>query len=138
MNPRETKALRWIANATGYRTDQIKFTNNRSPDFTTPDGQGFEVKTLKFHGIDTWPRQWDQLKALRRCTILVFSEGEEPEAIIPIAELPDGPSKWEDISIRFLAQCPGSTERTRLWSEYVADCARMTRRVAIREGRLME
>ncbi|MBU1173097.1 MAG: hypothetical protein KKD44_26335 [Proteobacteria bacterium] len=84
MNHIEAKALKWISKTTGYPENQISFNNNRSPDFTTPDGQGFEVKYHPQHGsIRLWPRQWTQLEKHPGCSILVFGEDNQPKAIIP-------------------------------------------------------
>lgn len=120
VNHIEAKALKWISKITGYPEKQISFTNNRSPDFTTPDGQGFEVKYHPKHGsIRLWPRQWMQLEKHPDCSILVFGEDSQPKAIIPIAELQYGTKRWGNIPICYLLRCPGSNERTILRENYL-------------------
>jgi len=120
MNHIEARALKWLAKVTGYPESQIRFTNNSSPDFTTPDGQGFEIKYHQRHRcIVLWPRQWTRLIKHPDCSILVFAEDNQPEAIIPIAELQYGTKRWGNIPICYLTRCPGSDKRTVLRENYL-------------------
>lgn len=124
MNHIEARALKWIAKTTSFLEDTIAFTNNSSPDFTTPEGQGFEVKYHRKHGsIILWPRQWAQLEKHPNCNILVFAEDNQPETIIPIAELQYGTKRWGNIPICYLARCPGSNKRTMLRGDYLKKLA---------------
>ena len=120
MNHIEARALKWIAKTTGFPEGQIGFTNNSSPDFTTPDGRGFEVKYHgRYRSVLLWPRQWVQLEKHPNCSILVFAEDNQPEAIIPIAELQWGTKRWTNIPICYLSRCTGSSERTMLREDYL-------------------
>ena len=101
MNHVEAKALNWLAANTGFSKDEIKFHGSSSPDFTTPDGQGYEIKYRqpKKRTITLYPRQWLELLRHLRAYILVFGEGTEPEAIIPMDELPLGTRHWRNFTI---------------------------------------
>ena len=120
MNRIEAKALQWLAKTTGLPEHLITFSNNSSPDFTTSDRRGFEVKYHRQHGsIVLWPRQWAQLQQCPDCTILVFAEDEEPEVVIPVTQLEYGTKHWGHVPIRYLTRCPGSDNRTMLRANYL-------------------
>ena len=106
MNKIEERALKWIAETTGYGKGEIQFSNNSSPDFTLPDGRSFEVKysylkekVKKRKHITIYPRQWAHLVTLTDCTILVFTQGDKPEYVIPMSEIPVGTKTWRDVRI---------------------------------------
>ena len=129
MNLIEARALKWIAKTTGWPEGEISFTNNSSPDFTAPDGQGFEVKHHPRHGsVMLWPRQWAQLENHPDCSILVFAEDNQPEAIIPIADLQWGTKRWANIPICYLPRCPGSSKRTMLREDYLRRVRKVMRK----------
>ena len=97
MNKIEIVALEWLSRFTGFSKDDIKFSNNSSPDFLTPDGQGFEVKRCwGYHGnyFTIYNRQWQYLLEHPNCRILLFSDKNLPDAIIPLSELPIGINRW--------------------------------------------
>ena len=110
----ETKALHWLINTCGYSRQSIKRNIIGNPDFETDGGQGFEVKTCqgaKFvrhhrneHGgiLFSSMKQWIELLQHPDCQILVFGEGKEPIAIIPMSALPIGTQDWHDFSIRVM------------------------------------
>jgi len=126
MNRIEAKALQWLAKTTGLPEHLISFSNNSSPDFTTSDRRGFEIKYHRQHGsIVFWPRQWAQLQQHPDCTILVFAEDEEPEAVIPVTQLEYGTKRWGYIPICYLTRCPGSDNRTMLRADYLRKVKRL-------------
>ena len=95
----------------------IKFTSNNSPDFTTPCGEGFEVKYCpQYHGHPRWsftiyPSQWASLLNHPNCKVLVFRNSPEPDYIIPMHELPLGTKHWKHIRIDCHPTNPGSVPR---------------------------
>jgi len=101
MNYIEARALRWISKYTSVEETEIRYSNNTSPDFTAPDGQGFEIKHYfpPDRRIMIYPRQWLSLLQVPNCLILIFGNGEEPDAIIPISALPFGTKRWHQFGI---------------------------------------
>ena len=120
MNRAEIQALCWLSKTTGYKEDEISFANNRSPDFTTPDGKGFEVKSLYGKRIVLDSRQWVNLYQHLDCVILVFADSSEPYAIIPLREIPPGVREWHDLKITIVRYNSGSISRI----DYLAQIAR--------------
>ncbi len=105
MNSAERKALAWLCTTKGYKESDIRFKNNDSPDFLTPDGQGFEVKrihkpTANRRVINIYPRQWHRLLQMCNTFFLLWGDGDSPEGIIPVNELPIGTKRWGSIVIR--------------------------------------
>lgn len=101
MNHIEATAVKWLASTTGFSEPEIIFHGSSSPDFTTPDGKGYEVKHRipKHKSITLYPRQWADLLTHPDCSILVFGEGDKPESIIPMSELPLGTRRWDNLTI---------------------------------------
>lgn len=120
MNEPEIRARRWIASTTGYDEAEIVHRMNRSPDFLTPDGQGYEVKSCKYRRISTWPSQWKQLKKLPKCKILVFGKEDKPIAILDVSKIPFGVPSYSGVSITWLPRCPGATVDTLTQEEYLS------------------
>lgn len=123
MNHIEARALKWIAKTTGYPENQISFSNNSSPDFTTPAGQGFEVKYCPYYprrrrarAFMIYPRQWTQLQKHPNCSIIVFGEGPEPVDIIPMKDIPFGTRRRGDIRINC---CETNNPKAMLREEYL-------------------
>lgn len=104
MNAVEERAHRWLAEYTGYPKDRIIFHRDTSPDFTTPDGKGYEVKRVKTsHHVSFivfGDKQWLKLWNNRGDTfILIYSDGDSPETIIPMYRLPIGTKRCEGLRI---------------------------------------
>lgn len=79
MNRIELQALKWLAEITGFREDTIAFSNNSSPDFNTPNGEGFEVKYCpSYPGHQRWSR---------KCTLVSLSRQIETKS---------GRKGWQD------------------------------------------
>lgn len=123
MNHIEARALKWIAQTTGYNESEVSFSNNSSPDFMTPDGQGFEVKYCPYYprrrrarAFTIYPRQWAQLRKHPNCSIIIFGEGSEPEDIIPMKDFPFGIKKWGNIRINW---CESNNPKAMLREEYL-------------------
>ncbi|MFX1537750.1 MAG: hypothetical protein ACFFDI_26430 [Promethearchaeota archaeon] len=100
MNKYEKLMLGWISDTTGLKKESIKFSNNSSPDFITPEGYGYEVKVLKKLEFTIDLRQWQSLHELGECSILLCSESGKLIDVIPINLLPIGTTKWHDFKIR--------------------------------------
>ena len=120
----EAKALKWLINSCGYDRQSIKRNVIGNPDFETTDGHGFEVKTCqgtKFFWrrrkapggiLFSSMKQWHELIKHPNCKILVFGEGKEPIAVIPMSELPIETTIWHDFSIKVLnKKHPKTVER---------------------------
>ncbi len=100
MNTLEQKALNWLTFVTGFNASDILYSNNTSPDFVLPDGRGFEVKRLHGrHGIELYPRQWEQLLKYENCQIAVW----DPRFAVPIFLVPVpnpyGIKRWQGLNV---------------------------------------
>lgn len=96
MNQTEKRAFKWMT-AAGYTG--IVFQPNRTPDFLTASGKVFEVKLARKNTIWFSAGQFAKLTGMRNCDILVFSDNDQPDAIIPAVNLASRPDSCNGIRI---------------------------------------
>ena len=101
MNIYEKRALKWISLHTGYPIKNIKFSNNTSPDFTLPDGTGYEVKKSQKKWLIFSNRQWDKLANNSNYFLLIFTSKDFPDCVISLSELGAKPKTYKDYKFRF-------------------------------------
>lgn len=90
MNRTEEVALSWIVKTSGFPRESIRYSNNTSPDFVTPDDIGYEVKRAINHKLTIDIRQWDSLAKFPNCYILICNKSMDIEDSIPIQEIKIG------------------------------------------------
>tara|TARA_Y100000310_G_scaffold344560_1_gene457971 strand:- start:2902 stop:3231 length:330 start_codon:yes stop_codon:yes gene_type:complete len=94
MSPLEERARKWIMAQHTLLEYQIIFHYRQSPDFTLPDGRGFEVVPIGRERIVLYGQQWQRLLDNADMNyLLCFGESDEP-VIIPMTELPLGIARW--------------------------------------------
>lgn len=87
MNITERKAYKWLIKK-GYGEKDIKFHQRGTPDFTTCDGAGYEVKLLYSKTIWFYKFQLDSLVKIPNTMVLVFNrKNENPILQIKTTEL---------------------------------------------------
>jgi hypothetical protein len=122
MNKTEAKALRWIAEQTGFETEEIAYSKNRSPDFITPDGYGYEVKQIaqqhRVKSIVLSPEQWRQLDGIPNCFLLLFEDDDEPSLVIKTTFLSCGENRFNDVKITCTVYNKNSTHED-LYNEHL-------------------
>ena len=102
LNRTEQKAKEWLIRK-GYKEEEIIFNAKGSPDFTTADGKGYEVKRLYGSRIIIYGSQYEQMQKLTDVTLLVFDdEREDPRLQIPFTEIRDKPSTYQGIYISWV------------------------------------
>ena len=98
MNATETKAFNYLAKR--YNAEDIKFHTSSSPDFTI-GFIGYEVKRLYGNKVLFFNRQWYYLSQHFCCYLLLFRDGgEEPEAIIPMSDVPIGLKRYGEYTFQ--------------------------------------
>ncbi len=81
MNKTETMAYKWLLKR--FKPEEIRFHGHSTPDFTTTNGEQFEVKRI--YGKTIWfhTPQLEQLAKMENTTILCFSDKQDPIALFP-------------------------------------------------------
>lgn len=107
MTPTERRAYLWLQAKQGYAADEITFHHSVSPDFTTSDGKGWEVKRLVSQGYTTFTmRQVVEFHICGGITVLFWREGAtEPERVADFLELPL-PGLWKGYSLKVTVKEP--------------------------------
>lgn len=83
MNAAEERGYAWLLEC-GYRPAQIEFQPNRSPDFLTSDGRGFEVKApTNDRGIYF---ETSQMRSLAGTTVVIF-DFDGTQTVAPFDDL---------------------------------------------------
>ena len=109
MRPNEAAAQRWIARTIGCPMEQVRFQPCKNPDFVTPDGRGWEVKTLQVDGtlkyVSIPITQWYELEQWPTdCVLLVYALGEEdPRYVAPFSLLPLGSREYNGLRVYALS-----------------------------------
>ncbi len=85
-NQTESLALAWLQRR--YAEEDITFHPRSSPDFTTADGKGWEVKLARQNAVVFTQRQADGLDA--DCAVLIWADWESPEpaTILRFGDIP--------------------------------------------------
>jgi hypothetical protein len=67
-------------------------------------GQGVEVKTVQGHCLYIPAKQWEKLRKLGSCFIVIFGKDSIPKAIIPVHAVNDS-DIWGDYKLRIVPYC---------------------------------
>ena len=90
MNQTESKAFAWLKTQ-GYQETDIIEQKNKTPDFITKDGVGYEVKLVYGKVIWFHEEQFELLKQQENIIVLVFRKNsDQPILQIPTTELEIG------------------------------------------------
>jgi len=96
MNKTEHLANNWLISE-GYTG--LRFHHRDTPDFTTEQGKGFEVKLVRNGVIWFSSEQFDHMLTVDNSFVLVFSDKPVPDAIIPVEDLRNGINVWRNIQL---------------------------------------
>jgi hypothetical protein len=96
MNKTEHLAHNWLISK-GYTG--LRFHHRDTPDFTTEQGKGFEVKLVRNGTILFSFEQFAHMMTVDNSFVLAFSDKPVPDAIIPVEDLRNGINVWKNIQL---------------------------------------
>jgi len=77
----------------------ILFHASKTPDFTTEQGDSFEVKTLENNGISFADNQFKTLCTMPD-TVIIVVEGNNILTMFPFSNIKEGQESWNNLKIR--------------------------------------